>query len=186
MLDYSIRPRSPEKYGVSFGSIEETDLEMIRNWRNAPEIRRYMANRDLISVEQHQQWFRGLKGDRSREYCLVYFQGAPIGVSNLVKIDHSQGTAEGGIYIYTETYRKSWIPFAAAVYGNEMAFLNHDLKNIDIYIDKANSAAIRYNKKMGFKEVDSDESYIYMRLSKTDFLINKKKIEQIIEIMLNV
>ncbi|WP_108947189.1 hypothetical protein [Shewanella halifaxensis] len=74
----NVRLKSLEKFGISFSDIEECDLEMIRQWRNSPEIRQFMVNSEIISPELQKQWFEGLKGDKTRLYSIVYLRGNPL------------------------------------------------------------------------------------------------------------
>ena len=45
------------KLGNGLRPLMEQDLEMVLQWRNHPEINRYMYNQTAISWEEHRQWF---------------------------------------------------------------------------------------------------------------------------------
>ncbi len=78
------------------------------------------------------------------------------------------------------------MPFAVALVGNEYNFLVNEIRELSIRVDHLNTAAIRYNLKMGFKQVSKDDCYLYMSLSKAEFLLNQQKLEKMVKLMFDL
>ncbi len=62
------------------------DKEMILAWRNLPEVAQYMFTDHPITVEEHEEWFRGLSHDPSRRYWIITLDGEDVGLANLYNI----------------------------------------------------------------------------------------------------
>jgi RimJ/RimL family protein N-acetyltransferase len=62
MKDYSLRPMT------------ESDLEQVLQWRNHPEVRRYMYTTHEIRLEEHRKWFMNATTNPAIE-LLIYEQG---------------------------------------------------------------------------------------------------------------
>lgn len=74
-------------------------IENVRQWRNHPDIRKYMYNDDEISEEEHQIFISSLNKRKDVTYWFVHYKENPIGVVSLVKIDESNKQAELGYYL---------------------------------------------------------------------------------------
>lgn len=146
-------PPAFERYGIKLVGITSDDLEMVRHWRNSPQISQHMLDQRYISAEQQQTWFQGLQGDSSRAYWVAYFKDQPIGVGSLLAIDHEKGSCEPSIYVYPEQYRSNIVPFFVAFALNDMAFFELGLNRLDAIVLSNNSAALRFNIKCGYQQL---------------------------------
>jgi len=64
---------------ITFSTIQQKDLETLRNWRNLPRIRNNMYNTNIISSEQQINWFKSLHNDSERRYFLCLLDEKPVG-----------------------------------------------------------------------------------------------------------
>lgn len=79
--------------------LTEATRDLILPWRNAPEVRRQMYTRHLISPEEHRAWFERMQADPSRRWYLYHdANGEPVGVVNFTEIEPEAGTAFWGFY----------------------------------------------------------------------------------------
>ena len=53
---------------LKFLKLEEEHLEMVRKWRNSPDVSKYMYTDQYISEEDQVNWFNNVKHDPTREY----------------------------------------------------------------------------------------------------------------------
>ena len=60
-LNYLIKYR--KKTLVELREIEFKDKDKLREWRNIPEISKYMYFDHLITVEEHEKWFNKIIND---------------------------------------------------------------------------------------------------------------------------
>jgi RimJ/RimL family protein N-acetyltransferase len=80
-----------------------SDSENLLNWRNHPSIRAVSRNNELISWEDHSQWFTALLNDSNRILLIGQHQGSPVGV---VRFDIQNDQAEASIYLVPESDNK--------------------------------------------------------------------------------
>lgn len=128
--------------------LDEHDLDRVRSWRNAPEIRRHMYATHEISAQEHRAWFVQLQNDRGRR-CLIFEDdnGVACGLVNFVlpKCGHC---ASWGFYA---------APGAAPGTGTQigldaldLAFLEWNLHKLAAEVIADNRASLRLHDKLGF------------------------------------
>ena len=147
-----------EQYGVRLLRVREQDIEMIRSWRNQPDVAAFMEYRDHITEEDQKAWFRSI--DNSNNYYFVIeFEGKKIGLINAKDYDPEAGIGEGGIFISDPAYRKSFAPVFAS-----LCLLNFMLMKVEvttasrIRVLRSNLRAIEYNKLLGYRLVPGQEN----------------------------
>ena len=84
---------------ISLRDVMPEDKDMIRNWRNLPEVRQYMYTDHIISPEEHGRWFQGIFGDPKRRFWIVQSDDKPVGLVSLHDIDEHNKRCYGAIYI---------------------------------------------------------------------------------------
>ncbi|NPA28714.1 MAG: UDP-2,4-diacetamido-2,4,6-trideoxy-beta-L-altropyranose hydrolase [Epsilonproteobacteria bacterium] len=83
---------------VPFERLSEEERKRVWRWRNDDRIRRRMFNKKPVGWEEHLAFLERLDGRNDRKYRLVYENESPIGVVDLTKIDHEEGSAHIGLY----------------------------------------------------------------------------------------
>ena len=75
----------------------ENDLPLVLCWRNHPDIRNYMFQNHIISIEEHLAWYK--HASQQSDIELLIFEGydAPQGVVN-IKIEEAYNTGSWGFY----------------------------------------------------------------------------------------
>jgi|SRR5690554_959337 len=178
-----------EKYGVTLKPLAEADLEMVREWRNSPEIAQHMLDQSHITEEMQRTWFNGLRNEDNRAYWVAWFKHEPIGVASLVNINRTAGTAEPGMYIYPQKYRNNIVPFCVAFILNDYAFSEIGLSLLLGKIFTDNEASIRFHEKCGYVPVSeveaqrpaiSGKQLIHYELNQTNYERAKQPIARFI------
>ncbi|MBR1792040.1 MAG: GNAT family N-acetyltransferase [Bacteroidales bacterium] len=84
---------------VTFRPIDTKDLEILRQWRNSPEIARNMFSSEMITEEQQRKWYESVcRGDRG--YCwFVESDEQAVGFASLASAERSKDTYEFGLYV---------------------------------------------------------------------------------------
>ena len=161
---------SIEKYGVTLRSIQISDLEMIRKWRNADNVREFFEHRDLISRKEQSEWFAALD-PATNLYFLVHMDGVDYGVVSLKEIDWSTGQAEAGIFMGSAEYVKSHIPVVAVILLMQLGFEILHLVQLRAKIHLANNNAIRFNEALGYRRlsVKPHSQFAYFEARLPDF-----------------
>ena len=129
--------------------LETSDLELVRTWRNRPEIRSNMFTRHEISREEHEAYFDKALGDPSKRFFLcVDDSGTPVGVVNIVNIDPVHGTASWGFYSGDTSRRGvgTWMEFLALDY----VFLELGMEKLQCEVLEWNRLIVEFHLKFGF------------------------------------
>ena len=168
-----------KQYGIALKRVEEKDIELIRQWRNHPSIRKWMGYQKIISKNQQIKWFKSIN-NKYNYYFLILIKDKPIGVINCKNVNIKEEHGEGGIFIWDKTYVNTPYPVMASIILLNIIFnvLNIGNKSF-IRILPENKRAINYNKKLGYILIPGQEKIKnqWYVLVKEDFNKNFKKIE---------
>jgi len=142
-------------YGVTLTDLAEWNIELLRRWRNHPDVTQFMVYREHITAEMQLEWFRSLDKERNR-YCFISYEKKPIGICHTKNIDLDAMTGEGGMLIWSKEHQNSLVPFRAALAGLDWNFLKLGFRAMTVTVLKSNRRAIRYNRALGYRFADPD------------------------------
>ncbi len=166
---------------VSLVPLQQEDIELVRRWRNAKHIQKYMYYREHITSQMQEKWFESL--DKAKNfYYLILFEDKKIGLSNIKDINWEERCGESGIFIYDVNFQNSVIPYMSSLLTTKLVFEDFNFNYIYIHVLKTNKRAIRYNKSFGFELVpdqDNVENQMYI-LTKEKYQATFKQIEKIV------
>ena len=148
-------------FNVVLKPVTIDDLELLREWRNRPDIRQCMFEQNEISSVQQRHWFSKVSVDKTQLQFVICYKEKRIGACNLkssnsVAIDACI-SAESGMYIADNKYRGTILAFFAALALNEFAFLSLSLRAIVAKVKSSNVGALRFNEQLGYV-TDSHQS----------------------------
>src|SRR5690348_12144691 len=92
---------------IKFVSILDVPKELqqrVRDWRNKDVIRKFMLNQEVISLEEHQAWLKGL-AKKGNYHWVVFADETPIGMAYLTDVDDSNKQSKWGFYIGADSFR---------------------------------------------------------------------------------
>lgn len=98
-IDKTITYRVSDYTFTNFINLDEDMIKQVWQWRNAPEIRAYMYNKEIIPLENHLRFVQSLSDRDDVAYWLVRKGEEPIGVTNLTDINIEESSAELGYYM---------------------------------------------------------------------------------------
>lgn len=81
------------------------DRDMMREWRNLPQVANYMFTDHQIGPEEHAAWFSRVLADASCKYWIVVCDHEDVGVANLRAIDPGNRRCHWGFYVVGENVR---------------------------------------------------------------------------------
>jgi UDP-4-amino-4,6-dideoxy-N-acetyl-beta-L-altrosamine N-acetyltransferase len=164
-------------YQVVLSEVTKGDIEMIRQWRNDPNVSQYMLSQNIISREQQRAWFKKIQRDPSQQHFVIHYKSLPIGVANIRACyqDESLCTAravEPGLYIANEKYRNNILAFAPTLLLNDYCFEQLGCQQLKALVKADNAAALNYNAKLGYQFEKADENQsdlVAITLNKDDY-----------------
>jgi UDP-4-amino-4,6-dideoxy-N-acetyl-beta-L-altrosamine N-acetyltransferase len=145
-----------EQYGIKLSRLQESDLELLRHWRNAPLIRETMEFRDFISPEMQIKWFNSINNIHNI-YMLISYRDEKIGLINAKNINWEEKSFESGIFFWDTNYYNSFVPAIVSLLTTSFAFkiLNYNI--LYAHVLKTNHHAIKYNLKLGYELCEGQE-----------------------------
>lgn len=127
----------------------ESDLEQVLQWRNHPEIRRYMYTTHEIDLDEHRKWFFDASTNSATELLIYEWDNSAHGFVNISRT-RCQEVANWGFYLN---------PGAPKGSGREMGkqALNHAFFHMKLHklCGQAvgfNDRSISFHKRLGFAE----------------------------------
>jgi len=87
---------------INLRPVRRTDLALLAEWRNDPEIRRATREWRALTEADQEHWFQRISGPDRRDHMFVVERtsdGLPVGVVGLVHWSPTDGTAEVSFFI---------------------------------------------------------------------------------------
>ena len=167
---------------IPFG---DQHLDMVRIWRNNPEVRENMYTNHEIGKKEHEQWFNELLTDSSRKFFIFELNGEPSGVIGFTQIDQVSNSASW--LFYSGDTSKRGVGSLMETTALDYAFDEMKLNKLNCEVLEFNDAVIRFHRKHGFKiegifkrQYFKHEKYwdIYrLAIFKKDWLLSKVSLE---------
>ena len=132
--------------------LRSDDRDMIYNWRNSPDVAKYMFSDHQISKEEHARWFDGAIKDPSRKYWVIVYNKEEVGLVNLADVDETNKRCCYASYIVREDLRNRSIGTLAEYYILKYFFEDLGFNKISAEVFTFNHAGINVHKSLGFQE----------------------------------
>jgi len=137
---------------INFLNLDKKEKEMVRNWRNHHDIRRWMYSNDIISRGEHIKFIKGLKEDNKNFYWLVKNKdGRCVGIIYLNRVDFNNKNAFLGIYSNPDC-KLSGVGHLLIKCLKKLAFDTVQLHTLKLEVISNNKKAISFYQKSGFSE----------------------------------
>jgi UDP-4-amino-4,6-dideoxy-N-acetyl-beta-L-altrosamine N-acetyltransferase len=126
----------------------QDDLLMVLEWRNHPDVKRYMYTNHEITLEEHTKWFERESVNRKRRLFIFESNGTPLGFVNFISI--STQIIDWGFYLAPTASKGT-----GSILGEialEYAFCALKLHKIMGYVIALNERSLRFHEKLGFMQ----------------------------------
>lgn len=140
----------------NFTTLTEEQIKQVWEWRNHPEIRRNMYNKDVIPFEHHIGYVNSLKTRDEAYYWLVFKKDKAIGVTSITSVDCKSESAELGSYLKPDLIN-SGLGFdffyhnLLFLFGSEI-----DCSSLNAAVFRPNINALLMDCYLGFEINESD------------------------------
>ena len=129
-------------------ALSEGDLEMLRGWRNAPEVRLRMYTQHEISPEEHRRWWEA-KSRSERDRLLIFSQGGrPCGFFAFSEIHPDWRTASWAFYAAPDAPKGTGSRMEMRAL--DMAFGELGLRKLCCEVLSSNPGVLALHLKHGF------------------------------------
>lgn len=149
---------------VMIRPLQESDAYTSVKWRNDPEVFKYTGNTYSreITIDNELEWIRKVICNPNEYRCAILADGIYVG--NIYLTDISDEEAEYHIFIGERSFWGKGIARLASEKIIEYGFNELHLKCLKLRVRVANKRAYSLYQALGFIEVDSDETWISMKL----------------------
>jgi RimJ/RimL family protein N-acetyltransferase len=144
------------KYGIHLRRIRLEDIELVRQWRNSPQINQFMEYREHITPEMQLEWFRSVD-NYENFYYIIEYQDKKIGLINSSHIEWDTVSSEGGIFLWDEKYYETFVPVWASLCLLETSYFILGAGRSVIKTLRDNERAKKLNTHLGYELQEGQE-----------------------------
>ena len=146
---------------INFLKLSSDEREMVLNWRNHEDIRKWMYSYDIISLNEHINFIDNLVEDATNFYWVVKNKdGFYLGTIYLNKTDFKNRHAYIGIYSnpYNKIKNKGILMIQCI---KKLAFEIAGLHTLKLEVIDNNQKAINFYTKSGFTEEGRLKEFVF-------------------------
>jgi UDP-4-amino-4,6-dideoxy-N-acetyl-beta-L-altrosamine N-acetyltransferase len=149
----------------SFTELSLLEKKIVLEWRNNFNIRKWMYNSNVISLDEHFAYIDRLSSSKDKVYFLVQNKNEDIGVIYLTNIDYPQKEANFGLYSKPNLKGVgSFLMSEIIKYAFNYLKIERLIAEVFNDNDKAISLYQKYNFKSFSKKIINNQEIIYMEL----------------------
>lgn len=131
--------------------LTQKDIELVRTWRNSPEVAKYMYTENQITEEQQQNWFDAVKGDAGCKYWVICYNDIPIGLASLTGINHNLSSCYWAFYLGDVSNQGAGIGSKIEFNVIDYVFDTLKLNKLRCEVMTFNDKVITMHEKFGFR-----------------------------------
>lgn len=161
--------------------VSDEHIEMIRQWRNHPEVQRYMFFKEWISPEMQRTWFTNTN-NKYNMYFVLEQNGQYFGLVNLKNIDYQEKSAESGVFLAPgNVSTDSLLGVRSVVAILDLAFYILGLSSISASVKSDNHRAITFNERLGFFRSKAEGVVLTLKATEKSFSSRAAKIRRLLQ-----
>jgi RimJ/RimL family protein N-acetyltransferase len=164
-----------KNFSFEVNRLKESQIELLRTWRNQQFVVEQMEYSTFISSKQQQQWYEKIHNSSEHEYYIFSANDEAVGMVHLSKINFKDGNAEVGLFIGNPAFIGTGIALYASLFILKQAFYKLNLKLLVAKVKKTNTVAIQYNSILGF-QFDEHLNENFNRYFLTKEIFDEKKL----------
>ncbi|MFC7080554.1 GNAT family N-acetyltransferase [Halorussus caseinilyticus] len=145
---------------VTLRTIEEDDLDFLRDAINDPDVREGLTTAYPINAEQEREYFEERISAEDDVHLAIYADGEITGTVGLHDVDQRSGHCEVGIWLATEYHGRGYGTEASRLV-TDYAFRELRMHRVQARVLATNEASARIWEKLGFEEegIHRDEAF---------------------------
>lgn len=148
---------------VTLRPLALADIIRVREWRNLPEVARYMYTDHEISEAEHASWFGKALDSPDRRYWIIELDSTPVGLANVYDINPSHRRAYWAFYLADPTVRGRGVGSATERFVLRWAFEELALNKLCCEVLGSNEGVVAMHQKFGFSIDGTLRSHIWKR-----------------------
>lgn len=135
---------------VELRKLKHEDIQLVRSWRNSPEVSSYMYNESYITEEDQERWFKNLDKEKSR-YWVITYNNKKLGLASITGIDRTLQSCYWAFYLGDTSVRGAGIGAKVEYNVIEYVFSELALNKLRCEVFVSNDKVIKMHEKFGFR-----------------------------------
>ena len=136
---------------VSLRTVEEEDLEFLRDTINDPAVREGLTTAYPINAEQEREYFEERISNREDVHFAIAADGDIVGTIGLHDLDQRSGNCEIGLWLAADYHGRGYGTEASGLL-TDFAFRELRMHRVQARVLATNPASARIWEKLGFAE----------------------------------
>jgi len=128
------------------------DRDMLRAWRNQPDVARFMHTEHVIGPEEHARWFVRMLSDPTVRYSVIELDGAPVGLVCITDIDLLNERCSWAFYLAEANVRGRGVGTVVEFSTMQYAFEVLGVQKLCCEVLDFNQPVIDMHRSFGFVE----------------------------------
>jgi len=166
------------EYKIKLRPIEKQDLEILKHWRNSPEIMQEVNEYRYLSTSDQIEWYKSLIRNPEHQMWIIEVVTSksyiPIGACGIVKIDFKSLHGEISIYIGDKNYQGLGLGAKTLSLMEKWAWEDAGLRKLLGFVWEGNEKAANMFKSTGYRKVGYFSKHIWKKGKWTDVSIYEK------------
>lgn len=164
------------QFGLWLHQIRDADVEVVRQGRNQPFVREKHFYEEIITPQQHQQWYEGIC--KTRDYYLIACKAdVPLGLVYLKDITPGMHTGQLGIFFWEKQILRTRHPMLAILAFLDFFLITVGIQNVEAIIRKDNKSMAHIMEFFGFDlNFDSVKNQLRISTTKMRYLDNRDRL----------
>ncbi len=169
------RPLTLSRFGIELHRMTEEEKEMVRAGRNKDFVRNNHVYRKIISVEEHEAWFREVSSPL-HYIMVIHFKNRDIGAVIVKDFQPDLSTTTCGAFLWDEDFVGTKVPILSILIALDFFFHNVGISSTQSVVLKSNSASINMNRFFGFTFSERDEESFHIYMDKASYFANRERL----------
>jgi len=136
---------------ITLTTLTENDLELVRTWRNSPEVAQYMYTSEPITAAQQAAWFTRVQNDPTSRYWMIEYNEKKIGLASLTGISQTLSSCYWAFYLGDTSIRGGGLGAKIEFNVLEYVFKELKLNKLRCEVMTFNDKVISMHEKFGFR-----------------------------------
>jgi UDP-4-amino-4,6-dideoxy-N-acetyl-beta-L-altrosamine N-acetyltransferase len=126
------------------------DLEMVRAWRNHPDIKKFMFAQKEVLPEEHLAWFERARKSEVKNMLIYMENASPFGFIQFTAIRNQNTIVDWGFYVAPNANKGTGTKMTKL--GLDYAFNQLKAHKVFAEVLEYNVPSIRLHQKLGFSQ----------------------------------
>ena len=148
-----------QRGGIKLVRLQKENIELVRRWRNDPDIQKRMEYRAYITEEMQVAWFDRINNIYN-SYFLISVKDEFVGLIHAADVHWKENIAGNcGIFVWDKRYLESPKTVEASLLFTDFGFCC-GMERIYIKVLRDNTMSISYNQAMGYRLLPGQDDVI--------------------------